>query len=68
MPYCNVKSFKKSIFGEFWAIDRTWPTLDKFIILIFINENNRYFKNLYKIWNKIISFYMRKKGEMYDMP
>jgi hypothetical protein len=30
MLYYNVKSFKKSIFGEFWAIDRTWPTLDKF--------------------------------------
>ncbi len=30
MPYYNVKSFKKSNFWEFWAIDRTWPMLDKF--------------------------------------
>ncbi len=30
MPYYNVKSFKKSNFWEFSAIDRTWPTLDKF--------------------------------------
>jgi hypothetical protein len=27
MPYHNVKSFKKSNFWEFWAIDKT---LDKF--------------------------------------
>jgi hypothetical protein len=30
MPYCNVKSFKKSNFWELWTIDRTWPTLEKF--------------------------------------
>jgi hypothetical protein len=30
MLYCNVKSFKKPNFWEFWAIDRTWPTLDLF--------------------------------------
>ncbi len=29
-----------------------------------MSENNRYFKNLYKIWNKSISFDMKKKGEM----
>ncbi len=29
MPYYNVKSLKKSIF-KFWAIDKAWPTLDKF--------------------------------------
>jgi hypothetical protein len=49
---------------DFWPIDRTWPTLDKFINLTFMSENNRYFKSLYKIWNKIISFDMKKKGEM----
>ncbi len=32
-----------------WAIDRTWPTLDNFIILTIINENNRYFKCPYEI-------------------
>jgi hypothetical protein len=30
MPYCNVIFFNKSNFWEFWAIDRTWSTLDKF--------------------------------------
>ncbi len=35
-----------------------------FIVRTFISENNKYFKYVYKIWNKIISFYMRKKGEM----
>ncbi len=30
MPYHNIIFFKKSNFWEFWAIDRTWPTLDKF--------------------------------------
>ncbi len=30
MPYCNVKSFEKSNLWEFLAIDKTWPTLDKF--------------------------------------
>ncbi len=34
------------------------------IILTFINENNRYSRSLYKIWNKIISFEMRKKREI----
>ncbi len=51
-PY-NVKSFKKSSFWEFWAIDKTWPTLDEFIILTFISENNRYFKCLYKFGTKL---------------
>jgi hypothetical protein len=35
-----------------------------FIALIFINEKKRYFRCLYRIWNKIISFYMRKKGNI----
>jgi hypothetical protein len=61
MPYCNVNFFKKSNFGEFWVIDKTWLTLDKFTISTFINENNRYFKCLHKIWNKIISFDMEKR-------
>ncbi len=30
MAYCNVMFFKKWNFWEFWVIDRTWPTLDKF--------------------------------------
>jgi len=64
MPSCNIKSFKKSNLWEFWAIDGTWPTLDKFYYSNSHNEDNRYFRSLYKIWNKIISFDMKKKGEM----
>jgi hypothetical protein len=63
MPYFNVKNFKKSNFWKFWAIDKTWPTLDKFIILTFTSEKNWYFRGLNKIWNKIISFDMKKKVE-----
>jgi hypothetical protein len=48
------------------GIDRTWFTLDKFNIFIFISANNRFFKGLYKIWNKIISFDM-KKGMNYKI-
>jgi hypothetical protein len=32
-----------------------------FVILTFISEKNKYSKGLYKIWNKINSFDMRKK-------
>ncbi len=32
-----------------------------FTIFTFISENNRYFRGLYEIWNKIISFDMKKK-------
>jgi hypothetical protein len=64
MPYCNLKSFKKSNLWEFWAIDRTWPTLDEFYCSHFYMQKKRYFRSLHKIWNKIISFDIRKKGEM----
>jgi hypothetical protein len=65
MPYCNVKSFFESNFWEFWAIDiEHGPHWINFIIFTFISENNRYFKNLYKIWNKIISLDMKKNDEM----
>jgi hypothetical protein len=30
VPYYNVQNFKKWYFWEFWAIDKTWPTFDKF--------------------------------------
>jgi hypothetical protein len=64
MPNCNVKSFKKSIFGNFGPLIKHGPHWINFTILTFISENSRYFKCLYKIWNKIISFDMIKKDEM----
>jgi hypothetical protein len=39
------------------------PHWINFTIFTFISENNTYFRCLYKIWNKIISFDMRKKRE-----
>ncbi len=46
MPYCNVKGFKKSNFWEFWAIDRTWPTLDIFSYFHFHKWGNFFKKKL----------------------
>ncbi len=61
MSNCNVKSFKNQSFGNFRPLIEYGPHSINFTILIFISENNRYFKGLYKIWNKIISFDMTKK-------
>jgi hypothetical protein len=63
VAYCNVRNFKKWIFWEFWAIDRTWTHWIPFIILIFISEKNIDFRCLYNIRNKSISFDIRKKRE-----
>ncbi len=64
MPYCNVKNFKKSNLWEFWPLIKYDPHWINFTIFTFISENNRYIKGLQKIQNKIISFDMRKKGEI----
>jgi len=47
-----------------WAIDKIWPTLDRFYYSYFHKWTNRYSRNLYKIWNKIISFDMKKRGNL----
>jgi len=60
MPYCNVKKFKKPNFWGFWPLIEHGPHWINFIIFTFISEKNRYFKGIYKIWNKIISFKMKK--------
>jgi len=62
MPYYIVKSFKKWIFGNFEPLIEYGPHWINFIILTFRIGKNRYSKSLYKIWNKIISFDMKKKG------
>jgi hypothetical protein len=64
VPYCNVKCFKSEMFGLFGPLIEGGPHWINYIILIFISEKNRYFRCLYKIWNKIISFDMRIKGEI----
>jgi hypothetical protein len=62
--YCNLKNSKNHFFGNFGPLIEHSPHWIKFTIVTFISENNRYFRGLYKIWNKIISFDMKKKGEM----
>jgi hypothetical protein len=37
------------------------PRWINFTIFTFINEKSRYFRSLHKIWNKIISFEMKKR-------
>jgi hypothetical protein len=49
------------MFWEFQAINRTWPTLDKFYYSHFLNLQKKYYKGLYKNWNKIMSLDMKKK-------
>ncbi len=64
MPYCNIKSFKSQNFENFGPLIEHGPHWINFIIFTFISEKNRYFRSLHKILNKIISFDMKKKGEM----
>ncbi len=52
------------ILGNFLPLIEHGPHWINFIIFTFISEKNRYFRSLHKIWNKIISFDMKKKGEM----
>jgi hypothetical protein len=61
MSYCTMKNFKKSNFLGFWAIDKTWPALDKFCYFHILKWKNRYLRCLHKIWNKIISLDRKKK-------
>jgi hypothetical protein len=60
-----LSSFSKSqFFGDFGPWIKHCLHWINFFIFTFLSEKNRYFKCLHKIWNKIISFDMKKKGEM----
>jgi DNA-binding PadR family transcriptional regulator len=48
------------MFGNFGPLIKHAPHSINFTILIFINEKKRYSSYLYKIWNKIISFDIKK--------
>jgi len=61
MPYCNVKISKNQISWNFGPFIEHGPYWINFIILTFISENNSYFRGMYKIWKKIISFDTQKK-------
>jgi hypothetical protein len=58
------KVSKNEISKNFGPLIKHGPHWINFIILTFISENNRYSRCLCKIWNKIISFDMRKIGEI----
>jgi len=61
IPSCNIKSFKNSNLWEFWAIDGTWHTLDKFYYFNFHNEDNRYFYAYIKFGTKLFHLTWGKK-------
>jgi hypothetical protein len=59
-PIVMQEVSKSQYFGYFGPLIEHGPYWINFIIFTFISENNRYFKGLYKIWTKIISFDMKK--------
>jgi hypothetical protein len=56
------KVLKSEICGNFGPLIEHDPHWINFTILT--SESNRYFKCLYKIWNKIISFDTKKRGNL----
>ncbi len=54
---------KNENFKKFGPLIEYGPHWINFIIFTFISENKINFRGLYKIQNKIIIFYMRKKGK-----
>jgi hypothetical protein len=64
VPYYNVKSLKNEIYENFGPFIEHGPHWINFIVFTFISENNRYSRCLYKIWNKIISFDMKKNRNL----
>jgi hypothetical protein len=60
-PIVIKKVSKSQIFWYFGPLVKHGPHWINFIILTFISENKIKFKGLYKIWNDIISFDMKKK-------
>ncbi len=59
-----LKFSKSQISRNFEPLIEHGPHWINFIICTFTSEKNRYFRGVYKIWNKIILFDMKKKGEM----
>ncbi len=64
VPYCNVKSFTNEISKNFGPLVDYGPHWINFTILTFISENNIYSRCLCKVWNKNISFDMKKQWEI----
>jgi hypothetical protein len=58
----QCKKFQKGqFFGNFGPLIEHGSHWINFVIHTFISENSRYFRGLYKIWNKIILFDMKKR-------
>jgi hypothetical protein len=60
-PIVILKVSKSEFFGNFGPLIEHSPHWINFTIIIFISEKSRYYRCLYKNWNKIISFDTRKK-------
>jgi hypothetical protein len=60
-PITMLKFSKSQISRNFGPLIEHGPHWINFIIFTFTSEKNRYFGGLYKIWNRIILFDMRKK-------
>jgi len=63
---CTITMYKVSkdeFFENFGPLIEHGPHWIHFTIFIFISENNRYSRCLYKNGSKLISFDMRKKGK-----
>jgi hypothetical protein len=58
------KVSKNEIFGSLGSLIEHGTHWINYIILTSISENNRYFTCLYQLWNKFISFDVKKKGNL----
>jgi hypothetical protein len=63
-PITMLKFSKNENLGNFEPLIAHGPYWIHFIIHTFISKKKRYSKCLYNIWNKIISFDMKKKGNL----
>jgi hypothetical protein len=66
-PIIMLKNSKNQNSRNFTPLINHGPQWINFTILTFISENNKYFRGLYNIWNKIIAFDMKKNDEMKNM-
>jgi hypothetical protein len=64
-PIVMYKVLKSEISRKYYGpLIKHGPHSMNFTILAFISEKNRYFRCPYQIWNKFISFDMKKKWEI----
>jgi hypothetical protein len=61
MAYCNVKVFKKSNLWEFAAIDKTWPTFNRFYYFHFHKWTIDNLKAYIKFGTKLVHLTWKKR-------